>query len=383
MSPFIGTDVLIVGGGIVGGSAALALRRKGLQVVLVERDFCGSRSSGINFGGVRRQGRPLSQLPLAQRAHEIWGRLGEHIGIDGEYQRCGHLKLARTEAEMQALVQYEQRTQGHGLGLEIIGQNALRQRFPGLGADVVGGSLCPEDGQANPRLVAPAFARAARALGAQVFEQSAMRSVAFDGSRFVVETAQGLTIKAEVVLNSAGAWSGGLAAQFGDTVDMVSRHPSMAVTEPLPFMLPWSLGVEGGNIYCRQVARGNLVFGGGLGQAVDADRARAQSATLLSQFSRIAQIVPAFAGASVLRTWSGAEGYLPDKLPVMGASRHQPGLFHAFGFAGAGFQIGPAVGEVMAELIATGSTSTPIDAFSLQRFPAPSPSKGLPHDHST
>ena len=77
-------DVAIVGGGIVGASAALALRRHGKSVVLLERDVCGSRSSGVNYGGVRRQGRSLVQLPLSQRAHEIWGRLPELIGIDGK-----------------------------------------------------------------------------------------------------------------------------------------------------------------------------------------------------------------------------------------------------------------------------------------------------------
>lgn len=80
----LAADVAIIGGGIVGASAALALRRMGFSVTLLERDFCGSRSSGVNYGGVRRQGRPLSQLPLAQRAHGIWGRLQELIGIDGE-----------------------------------------------------------------------------------------------------------------------------------------------------------------------------------------------------------------------------------------------------------------------------------------------------------
>ena len=79
----IQTDVAIVGGGIVGSSAALALRRMGLQVLLLERDLCGSRSSGVNFGGVRRQGRALCQLPLAQRAHAIWAELPQRIGIDG------------------------------------------------------------------------------------------------------------------------------------------------------------------------------------------------------------------------------------------------------------------------------------------------------------
>ena len=78
-------DVAIVGGGIVGASAALALRRHGKSVVLLERDVCGSRSSGVNYSGVRRQGRSLVQLPLSQRAHEIWGRLPAVIGIEGEY----------------------------------------------------------------------------------------------------------------------------------------------------------------------------------------------------------------------------------------------------------------------------------------------------------
>ena len=94
MSTLIETDAIVIGGGIVGASAALTLALKGKRVALLERDFCGSHSSGVNYGGVRRQGRPLSQLPLSQRAHQIWGNLRELIGIDGEYRRSGHLKLA-------------------------------------------------------------------------------------------------------------------------------------------------------------------------------------------------------------------------------------------------------------------------------------------------
>lgn len=368
MSEFIGTDVLIVGGGIVGASAALALRRKGVQVVLLERDFCGSRSSGVNYGGIRRQGRPACQLDLAQRAHGIWGSLREHIGIDGEYQRCGHLKLARTAEEFDALVRYEQATRSYGLNLRIVTGLELRRQFPAIGPAVFGGSFCPDDGQANPRLVSPAFARAAEAAGTVVHEQTAMLGVEHDGSRFVVHASNAKVFKASAVLNSAGAWSGSLADQFGDSVGMDCRSPAMAVTEPLPYLLPWSLGVEGGNTYCRQVERGNVVFGGGPGRAIDTTRSRIRSETLLAQFQRIANIIPQFANASVIRTWSGTEGYLPDKLPVICESKKQAGLFHAFGFSGAGFQVGPAVGEVMAELIADGFTTTSIQAFGADRF---------------
>ena len=96
MTETLRADVAIVGGGIVGASAALFLRRFGLSVVLLERGQCGAAASGVNYGGVRTQGRAMAQLPLSLRARKIWARLPELIGIDGEYVQSGHLKLARS-----------------------------------------------------------------------------------------------------------------------------------------------------------------------------------------------------------------------------------------------------------------------------------------------
>lgn len=175
----IEVDAIVVGGGIVGSSAALTLARAGRQVALLERDFCGSHSSGVNYGGVRRQGRSLAQLPLSMRAHAIWGNLREWIGIDGEYARSGHLKLARSETDFDALKAYAQRTQAFDLRLQLLERRELRQRFPWVGDIAVGASYCPEDGHANPRLVSPAFAQAARRSGAQVHEQCRRRSKAW------------------------------------------------------------------------------------------------------------------------------------------------------------------------------------------------------------
>ena len=85
-------DVTIIGGGIVGSAAALFQRRFGRSVVLLlERGLCGAAASGVNYGGVRAQGRSLSQLPLALRARQHWAGLPGLIGIDGEYQPSGHL----------------------------------------------------------------------------------------------------------------------------------------------------------------------------------------------------------------------------------------------------------------------------------------------------
>ena len=126
------SDVIVLGGGIVGASAALMLAQKGQRVTLVERDFCGSHSSGVNYGGVRRQGRPLHQLPLSQRAHQLWGELPGLIGIDGEYVRCGHLKLARSAADFAALHAYAERTREFDLGLQLLDRAdaQVAQRLP-------------------------------------------------------------------------------------------------------------------------------------------------------------------------------------------------------------------------------------------------------------
>jgi sarcosine oxidase subunit beta len=90
----------------------------------------------------------------------------------------------------------------------------------------------------------------------------------------------------------------------------------------------------------------------------------------LRQLRELRRFVPAFERVQLIRVWSGIEGYTADWAPVMGPGATTPGVHYAFGFSGEGFAIGPGVGEVMAELVATGATLTPIEAFSIARFGA-------------
>src|SRR5262249_3613203 len=153
-----------------GASTALHLALRGLSVLLLERDRAGQRASGVNFGGVRQQGRALAELPLSRRARRIWGELPRLVGIDGEFAATGHLRLARSEADMAIVERPCRAAAAFGLDIEPLRRNALRARFPWLGDVVVGGSFSADDGQANPRLVAPAFALAARRAGADLRE---------------------------------------------------------------------------------------------------------------------------------------------------------------------------------------------------------------------
>lgn len=361
-------DVLILGGGGAGCSAALHLAQRGARVILLERGLVGSQASGVNHGGVRQQGRHPAELPIAIRARRMWGRMAELIGTDAEFEATGHLKLARNDAEEADLLRWNAMAAEHGLHPRMIGRNAIRADHPYFSDRVIAGSLLEEDGSANPRLLTPALARAARAARATLLERHAVTGMARQGDGFLVE-AGGANFTAPILLNTAGFWGGEVAAQFGEPVPVTPLSPNMMVTEPLPFFCGHNLGVVGGDVYLRQIARGNVIFGGGRGESDPAIPAsRPLPAPTFSAMERAVEILPQLAGAMVIRTWTGIDGGMPDALPVLGPSRTTPGLFHAFGFSGHGFMLGPAVGAVLSELVLDGRTDTPLEGFDIGRF---------------
>lgn len=366
-------EVIVLGGGLIGTASAYFLARRGLKVTLVERNRVGSGATVASFGNIRRSGRYLPQLPLAHRSLSLWRKAEAMLGQDVEFRPTGHLRLVFGTIGLASMRSFIEAAGPWGLVLDELDMRDVRTRFPGVGPDAIGASFSPEDGSGNPRLIAPAFAAAAARLGAAIVEQVAVESVARTASGFTVETSKG-SISAEVLLNTAGAWGAQIAARFGEAVPIEARGPQMGVTEPLPYRILPVVGVWGGDGtegYLRQVERGNIVFGGGVERsqvALDPGHAKADPARLSLQLRKLLPLLPALANVSIIRTWSGCEGYVADGLPVMGPSATTPGLFHAFGFSGHGFQLGPGVGDMMAELIAVGQTETPLHDFRIERF---------------
>ncbi|WP_349745088.1 NAD(P)/FAD-dependent oxidoreductase [Roseateles cavernae] len=375
------SDVLVIGGGLMGTTTAFFLRQQhGLSVTLLERELIGRQASGTNFGNVRRQGRDLAQMPLANRARAVWGRVKELLGEDLEFVPYGHLRVCYTEKQAEVIAQHARDVKPLGLDLEIFNAEGLRKRWGIFSPEVVAGSLSPVDGHANPRIAGPAFGRAARRHGAAIHEHSEVAHIERDGAGgdFIAHTTDGRQYRAAQLLLTSGAWSGRFAEAFGEPVPLEARGPQMGVTEPLPYAIAPSIGlsspIETEGLYFRQIARGNIVFGGGLKGPADAQQIRAYSKpdNQLRQLRELRRFVPAFANVQLLRVWSGIEGYTADWAPVLGPSARVAGLHYAFGFNGEGFAISPGVGEVMAELLATGQTSTPIETFSIGRFSAKS-----------
>lgn len=370
------SDVIVIGAGIMGSSAAFFLRQRGLSVSLIERDRVGQHASGTNFGNVRRQGRPLYQLPLANRANETWYRARRLLDTDIEYRKVGHIRVCYKDSEdgEARMAAYADDAGHYGLRLELLSGQQLRTQFPFLGQDVVAGSYSPEDGHANPRLVSPAFARAARRLGAGVFERTRITAVEKSGEDFLVATEEGRTFRAPLLLITTGAWGNELAVQFEEPVPLVSYGPTMSVTEPVPHAIKPSVGVFTSvpkeSVYFRQVERGNIVIGGSTRAPgyPNTGKTHVRPENTLSQLEQLRRLAPGLAQLNIIRVWSGTEGYTQDLQPFLGPSEKVPGLFYGFGFSGSGFQIGPGVGETLAELMATGRTDIDLSPYRISRF---------------
>jgi len=367
-------DVIVLGGGLMGSASAFFLARRGARVTLVERHRIGAGATVASFGNIRRTGRHLSQLPLAHRSLELWSATEKMLGRDVEFRATGHVRLIFDAGGLADMRAYAEAARPWGLELEELGPREIGDRFPGLGPGAIAASFSPRDGSGNPRLIAPAFAAAAGRLGARIVEEAEVSNIAHTGSGFVVATSKG-AFAADCLLNTAGAWGARIAARFGEVVPLDARGPQMGVTEPLPHRILPVVGIwtrdKGHGAYLRQVERGNIVFGGAAERVpvdLDPGHARADPTRLPTQLRAVARLLPAIRQVAVIRTWSGCEGYVRDMLPVMGSSATTPGLFHAFGFSGHGFQLGPGVGDAMAELIATGRCETPLDDFRVNRF---------------
>ncbi len=172
------SDAVVVGGGLHGLSAAIHLADAGLQVTLLESDRIGRHASGANAGGVRRLGRALAEIPLAVAALERWHRISEFIGDDCAFVPSHQIKVAETEAELEALAQRSQTVRDFGFEHEeMIGRNALRAHLPDVADKCVGGMIVRGDGHANPLRTVQAFYRRAVQLGVRVEQSCPVRKI--------------------------------------------------------------------------------------------------------------------------------------------------------------------------------------------------------------
>lgn len=365
-------DVIVIGGGLHGCSAALHLALAGARVVVLEKDHVARHASGVNAGGVRRLGRHLAEVPLSVASNEMWHRIGDLVGDPCGFECVGQVKVAESDEDLATLRARVTQLQAVGFAHEeLIGREELRELLPAVADHCVGGIVSRLDGAALPFRTTFAFQRKAQALGVTFFEGTRAGSLTRGEGIWRVASDAGV-FEAPAVVNAAGAWAGAIAAQLGEPVPMQATALMLAITTPVaPFVKP-VVGATHRPLSFKQYANGTVMIGGGQrGRAeLDSNRTVLDYGKLAFNARTAMEIFPRMRGADIVRAWAGIEGMMADDIPVIGPSSTSPGVWHSFGYSAHGFQLGPVVGSIIAELVATGATRHPIEPFSISRFGA-------------
>lgn len=367
-----GADVIIIGGGLHGCSAALHLARRGVDTLVIEKDHVGRHASGINAGGVRQLGRHFAEVPLSAASMELWHRIRDLVDDDCGFESHGQVKLAECEADLDKLCERVAHLNilGHHHE-EVIGQDELREIMPAVAPHCMGGTISRKDGAALPFQTTMAFRRAAERDGAHFIEGADARGLERHGSRWRVQAGD-RTYEAGIIVNTAGAWADRVAAMLEEPVPLQVIAPMLMITGRVPSFLKPVVGVASRPLSFKQLSNGTVLIGGGhRGTAYrDRNETTLNFEELAKNARTAASIFPIVGSAAIVRAWAGIEARMPDDIPVIGPSSTHEGAYHAFGFSAHGFQLGPIVGSVLAELIMTGATNLPIQPFSITRFAA-------------
>ena len=364
-------DIIVVGGGLHGMSAAFHLARRGRRVLVLEKDSVATHASGFSAGGVRTLGRHPAEVPLALESLSLWHRIADLVGEDCGFQEVGQIKVAENDTEMRLLA--DRAAQLRSMGWtheEVVDASELRRLMPAISAHVVGGLVARRDGFASPYRTTHAFRRAAEAAGAVVREASRVIAVERTQNLWRLRCADGQSYAGSVLVNAAGAWAGRLARSLGEEIPLGFNALMMMLTARLPPFVTQVVGATGRILSFKQGASGQVMIGGGHKGVADLDTARVglDIARLATSARTALDLFPILASTSVVHAWAGIEGILPDNIPVIGLSRTQPDLVHVFGFSAHGFELGPVMGDIVAQLALEGVTSRPIAAFAPDRF---------------
>lgn len=419
-------DVVVIGGGIIGVSAAWHLAKQGVSVALCEKGVIGGEQSSRNWGYCRQQGRDPAELPLIIDSLRMWRGLDEETGEDTGFVQGGILYATDDPAQIAGYESWLEHARPYQLDSRLMSRPELAQVVADPPAHWIGGLYTASDGRAEPALAAPALARAALRAGATIHIACAARGLVLSGGRVAGIATEHGEIRTGAVICAAGAWAALFCRRHGVALPQLAVRASVQRTTAAPEIFPGGLSAPGFSIrrradggyslaegeshvfhltpaafrwartfmplYRPQKAHTHIRFGWPFFEALltrnrwplDAPSPfedvrvldpKPDHAFLDRALARFRGAFPAVAEAQVAGRWAGMIDVMPDELPVIGPVPAIPGFYLATGFSGHGFGIGPAAGKLAAELATGAPTTVDPSPFRLERF-AQSASRG-------
>jgi sarcosine oxidase subunit beta len=382
-------SVAVIGGGVIGASVAYHLATRGWRdVVILDRGAGpGEGSTGRATGGYRAQYASAINVRLSLLAREKLGRFEAETGVDPGYSQAGYLWLGADESELAALrdAQRVQRAEGLSEVVELSPEDVARLN-PALATNgIAGGVFCPTDGFIRPLRMLEGYLAAGTRLGVRSEWGTAATGFSRrpDGTISEVLTTRG-PIGVAAAVNAAGPWAAAVAGWAGVALPVTPLRRQAAATVPcdlLPEAMPMT--IFAGDGFHLRVRDGRVLLlwptPGIEGRPFDdsVDPAWVRQVTSMAR-----RRVPVLRRAEIdpEASWAGLYEMSPDKHAILGPAPGCPNLFLVNGSSGHGVMHSPALGQLLAEIIADGTASS-LDVHPLRptRFAEgdPNPASGL------
>ncbi|HXG89572.1 MAG TPA: FAD-binding oxidoreductase [Vicinamibacterales bacterium] len=378
-------DVVIIGGSVVGSSAAWHLRRDGFtgRIIVIERDPAYARASAfLAMGGIRQQFCTAVTVQMVQYSVDLWKSFDQRITAPEQLPRAwfrqrGYLFLANA-ANAAGLMQRYDLQRKAGAVVQLLSRDDIRALTPDLFLDdILFGVFGPDDGYASPRHVLAGLQRAAASAGVEYVHDEVIGIGVEGQSVRSVKLASGTTVETPRVVNAAGSWSGRIAALAGVDVPI---HPlrQMLFRATLPHTWPYRfpMVIDPGGVHWRHddpIAPGDpdriiaalTKWDEPFGENLEVARSRWDDEFHPALVHRL----PAFRELTNVEGWAGLYEMTPDHNPLLGEHPAVAGLIFAAGFSGHGLMMSPATGKIVSELVRLGTSATfDVGIFAPDRF---------------
>lgn len=361
------TDIIIVGGGVIGSSIAYNLLNDGYdgEIILFEKDRLYEYSSTPrSAGGIRQLFTTAINIQISRYSLQKYLTFPEDMAVNGEkaeidFRQHGYLFLGQ-DKHMEQLKKERELQNKYGVPSEVVTKDGLLEIIPELNVkDLAGGLYCHEDGYLDPYSVMQGYARKAKEIGATYIYEEVESLTKDKGKITGVKLKSGQRYEAPIVINSAGPWAPALSETINCPIPVVPLKRQIIqfdVSEPLKNQLPLTIDPTG--VYFRHEGE-SLITGFSEDVKPGIDFTWKRSFFLEFLWPILAERVPNFAYAKIQSGWAGMYSHnTEDQNAIIGEHPDIKGYYLACGFSGHGMQQAPAVGKGLSELIRKGKYKT-------------------------